>query len=151
VKRFFSGFDGIEGGYEMEPGERRVVLKSKGGSIVVVDTISYVNENDRGNVVVGGSHFGKICGDQTSKFQPKGVILNDAGKGKDNAGIQGIFVLEKVGIPAATVSAMSARIGDGLSSYEEGEISFVNEAARKLGIAPGMRASEAARRMLEVK
>ena len=133
----------------MEPGERRIVSKGKGGSIVVVDTISYVNENDRGNVIVGGSHFGKICGNQTSKFRPRGVILNDAGKGKDNAGIQGLFVLEKAGIPAATVSAMSARIGDGLSSYEEGEISFVNGAARKLGIAPGMKANEAARRMLE--
>jgi uncharacterized protein YunC (DUF1805 family) len=133
----------------MEPGERRIVSKSEGGSIVVVDTISYVNEDDRGNVIVGGSHFGKICGDQTSRFQPKGVILNDAGRGKDDAGIQGLFVLEKVGIPAATVSAMSARIGDGLSSYNEGKISFVNEPAKKMGITPGMNAKEAARRMLE--
>lgn len=135
----------------MEPGERRIVFKSKRGSIVVVDTISYVNDDDRGNVIVGGSHFGKICGDQTSKFKPKGVILNDAGKGKDNAGIQGLFVLEKVGIPAATVSAMSARIGDGLSSYEEGEISFANEPAKKLGVIIGMKAKEAAKRMVEIK
>jgi hypothetical protein len=135
----------------MEPGQRKVVSKSEKGLIVVVDTISYVNDDDRGNVIVGGSHFGKICGDQTSKFGPKGVILNDAGKGKDDAGIQGLFVLEKVGIPAATVSAMSARIGDGLSSYDEGEISFANEPAKKLGITPGMKAKEAARRMVETK
>lgn len=133
----------------MDVGKREVVFRAKHGGIVVVDTISYVSEEDEGYVIVGGSHFGKICGEQTSKFKPKGVILNDAGKGKDDAGIQGLYVLEKEGIPGASVSAMSARIGDGFSSYKEGEISYLNDPAERLGIMLGMKAKEAAKKMLE--
>jgi uncharacterized protein YunC (DUF1805 family) len=77
------------------------------------------------------------------------MIGNDAGKGLDNAGIAGLKVLEEHGIPAAAVSCMSATIGDGTSTYEEGEISAVNEAAKKLGITVGMSTKEAADEMFE--
>ena len=70
------------------------------------------------------------------------MIGNDAGKGLDNAGIAGLKVLEEHGIPVAAVSCMSATIGDGTSTYEEGEISTANEAAKKLGITVGMSAKE---------
>jgi uncharacterized protein YunC (DUF1805 family) len=77
------------------------------------------------------------------------MIGNDAGKGLDNAGIAGLKVLEEHGIPVAAVSCMSAKIGNGTSTYEQGKISAVNEIAKKLGIVVGMSAREAADKMFE--
>jgi hypothetical protein len=51
-------------------------------------------------------------------------------------------------MPAAAVAAMSARIGDGLSTYREGIISAVNEPARAKGVAVGMAAKDALRLMI---
>jgi hypothetical protein len=44
---------------------------------------------------------------------------------------------------------MSAKIGNGTSTYEQGKISAANELARKLGISDGMSAKEAADILLE--
>jgi len=41
------------------------------------------------------------------------VILNDAGVGRDRAGIGGLALLDTIGMSAATLSHRSARIGDG--------------------------------------
>ena len=41
------------------------------------------------------------------------------------------------------MATMSARIGDGRSTYEDGIVSRVNETARAAGIEPGMTAREA--------
>jgi|TARA_B100001971_G_scaffold135540_1_gene125178 hypothetical protein len=43
-------------------------------------------------------------------------------------------------IPAATVSAMSARISDATLMYETGELLMVNKTAEKLGVVIGMSA-----------
>ena len=51
-------------------------------------------------------------------------------------------------MPAAAVAAMSARIGNGLSTYREGIISAVNEPARAKGINVGMTAKDALRLMI---
>jgi ribosomal protein L13E len=77
------------------------------------------------------------------------MIGNDAGMGKNNAGIAALKMCDEKGIPAAAVAAMSAKIGNGMSTYEQGKISVANEAARKLGISVGMSAREAADKMLE--
>jgi ribosomal protein L13E len=44
---------------------------------------------------------------------------------------------------------MSARIGNGISTYEQGKISAANEVAKKIGITVEMTAKEAADRMFE--
>ena len=43
---------------------------------------------------------------------------------------------------------MTARIGDGLSTYRDGVISRVNQTASRLGAAPGMRAKTWVERLL---
>ena len=53
-------------------------------------------------------------------------------------------MLDTAGVAAAAVGAMSARIGDPASTWEDGVVSFVNETARRLGVAPGQRARDAA-------
>lgn len=96
------------------------------------------------------SHAGKVMAQYALRIRPKGIIANDAGKGLDDSGISGLQDLETVaGIPAASVSCDSARIGDPLSTYNDGVISFVNSPAKKLGIKSGMTAQEAALLMLK--
>jgi hypothetical protein len=67
-----------------------------------------------------------------------GALYNDAGVGKDEAGISRLPALDARGIAAATVSATSARIGDARSTYEDGIISHVNRRATRLGLNEGI-------------
>ncbi len=68
--------------------------------------------------------------------------------GQNNSGISGLAMCGEKGMPAAAVAAMSARIGDGLSTYREGIISAVNEPAGAKGISLGMPAKDALRLMI---
>jgi hypothetical protein len=79
--------------------------------IRVVDSITKLGEEFRGAVLVAGSHGGRYCGYLTALAGLRGVILNDAGVGKDNAGIGALPYLEALGVPAAVISHQSARIG----------------------------------------
>ena len=116
--------------------------------IVIMDSIASINEENRGDVIICGSHGGRSAAEHAVNFKPKGVILNDAGRGKENAGMAGLEILDKDGIMAATVDAMSAKIGEGLDSYNSGIISAVNERARQTGVRIGISAREAALKML---
>ena len=69
-----------------------------------------------------------------------GALYNDAGIGKDQAGISRLPALDARGIAAATVSAASARIGDARSTYEDGIVSRVNASAAALGLRDSMTA-----------
>ncbi len=129
--------------------EHKIVKESGGYRISIANSATSIDENNKNDVVVDGSHFGLNVGKYAAQAGIKGMIGNDAGKGLDNAGIAGMEILDDKGIPGAAVAAMSARIGNGTSTYEEGEISVVNETARKLGITPGMSARDAADRMFE--
>ena len=66
----------------------------------------------RGAVIVTGSHGGRYAAYLTLKAHPRAVIHNDAGVGKDEAGIAVIAMAEALGVAAATASHASCRIGD---------------------------------------
>ena len=70
------------------------------------------------------------------------ALFNDAGIGIDNAGVTRLPALDARGIAAGTVAAMSARIGDAQSTYQDGILSRINSRAAALGIAAGMAARE---------
>ncbi len=125
-----------------------VVYQSKNGRIVIMDSIAYITEQNEGDVIVCGSHGGRSAAEHAVKFKPKAVIFNDAGIGKENAGIGGLEILDGAGIMGATVDTMSARIGEGLDSYDSGLISAVNQKAKRMGIEIGIAANQAALRML---
>ena len=127
----------------------KVIKQSEGRRIIIANSATSIDENNKNDVVVDGSHFGLNVGEMSLKAGIRGMIGNDAGIGLDNAGIAGLKFLEKHSVPAAAVSCLSAKIGNGTSTYEEGEISAVNEVAKKLGIAVGMSAREAADKMFE--
>jgi len=102
-------------------------------------------------VVLCGSHGGLSSAIFALKKGVRGVIFNDAGGGKDQAGIAGLALLEENGIYAATVDADSAKIGIGMETYETGIISHLNRLALEMGLAPGIRARDAAWRILREK
>jgi len=125
------------------PAERDPDLLQDGcPRVFAVDSVSRVTWDLAGSVILGGSHGG-IVNAKAIKAPVRAAFFNDAGGGKDGAGISRLAVLDVCGIPGATVSAMSARIGDGRDTYESGTISNVNASAAALGLRPDQSASQA--------
>ena len=107
--------------------------RSMAGRILCVDSISLAGVRDRSRVVASGSHGGVPAGETAAAFGPRLALFNDAGFGMEHAGVAGLAILEKAGLAGATVSTMSARIGDGRSTLLDGFISELNEPAYRLG------------------
>jgi hypothetical protein len=122
------------------------------GSVYSVWSFSRVDGEHPNDVYCVASHGGKVMAQYALRVKPKGLIANDAGRCLDDSGCDGLALVDELfGIPAATVSAESACIGDALSTYNDGIISAVNSAASRVGVAVGMKASAAALRMLHSK
>jgi len=115
--------------------------------IRIADTITKLLPEHRGRVLVAASHAGLYPAHLAAKGGLRGIVLSDAGVGRDGAGIAGLAALDAVGLPAATVSHRSARIGDGQDLYARGIISHVNRAAERLGCVTGMTCAECAERL----
>ncbi|WP_029032522.1 hypothetical protein [Salinarimonas rosea] len=115
--------------------------------ILLADTITRLPEGAAGAVVVSGSHGGVYAAYVARRDGVRAVILNDAGVGKDAAGIGGLAWLDAAGMAAATVSAASADIGDAADTLARGVVSHANARAAALGVAPGMACREAAARL----
>jgi hypothetical protein len=109
-----------------------------------LDSASLVSPEHKDAIVVTGSHGGLLGGkpETALKYDVRGALYNDAGIGKDEAGVSRLPALDARGIAAATVSAASARIGDARSTYEDGIISRVNARAAGLGLRDGIRARD---------
>ena len=100
-----------------------------------------------GKVLVAGSHGGVIAAYLGAKAGVHALILNDAGVGKDRAGIAGLAYLEAIGMAAAAVDCMSARIGDGEDMLARGIVSHANIFASLCGVVAGQSCFEAADRL----
>lgn len=127
-------------------GETRGVLELPGAvrRVVLVDSAAQVEPTDAGQIVVTGSHGGLVGGDPRLALRVPGYagVFNDAGIGIDDAGTTRLPALDARGIPAFTVSAASAVIGDARSTYRDGIVSVANRAAQALGARPGLRARD---------
>lgn len=116
-----------------------------GRTVVVVDSVTTLDATAQARTVVCGSHGGLFSAALAVSLGVRAIVLNDAGVGKDRAGIAGLDLLDKHGIPAATVGHLTADIANGESSLRRGVLSHVNSVARQLGCAPGMPTIEATR------
>ena len=112
--------------------------------ILTVDTITKLAPEHVGQVVIGPSHGGIYAGHCAAEGKVRAVILNDAGIGRERAGIGSLAYLDPIGIAAATADSLSCRIGDGQDMRESGIVSFVNRTAVALGCAPGQTVLECA-------
>jgi hypothetical protein len=116
-----------------------------------MDSISYLQPENRGDVIICGSHGAVAATQYVVAFSPRAVVFSDAGKGKDGAGISGLEMLDEHGIAALAVGVDSARIGDGQDIAENGLVSALNGAARSLGVKPSMTVMEAVATLLNTK
>jgi hypothetical protein len=104
----------------------------------VVDSITELGATDAGCIAVSGSHGGTSSARFALAARPLLSVFNNAGIGKDGAGIAGLALLQAQGLAACTVEHDSARIGDARSTLNDGIISHVNALAAAQGIAPGL-------------
>ncbi|WP_430398021.1 hypothetical protein [Ferrovibrio sp.] len=116
--------------------------------IQLLDSITEITPEDRGRVIVAASHAGVSAVRYAFNDQPLACFFNDAGVGKDAAGISGLAPLADHGIIAATYRHDSARIGDALDGWQHGILSHVNARAAARGLKPGMSVQEAAQLLL---
>jgi hypothetical protein len=134
-----------------EIGEVRRAIRNSGHRAVwALDSVSLVQREDARAIVVTGSHAA-LLGGKADHMLPVDVFaafFNDAGGGKDDAGYRRLPTLDERGIAAGTVSHLTARIGDGPSTYETGVLSRVNETAARLELKAGMSAREAVARLV---
>ncbi len=112
--------------------------------IVSVESVTDLGPEVRGAVLVAGSHGGRIAGYYAARAGAHAVILNDAGVGKDGAGIAALGELEAIGMAAATAAHTSARIGDGADMLVRGRVSHVNARAAHCGVVRGLSVRDAA-------
>lgn len=105
--------------------------------VVLLDSVAAVGPEHAGRVVVTGSHGGASAAAYALRVPARLFVFNDAGVGKDGAGIAALDLLQAAGQPAAAVAHTSARIGDAADTWASGVISHLNEAATRLGLAAG--------------
>jgi len=117
-------------------------LPGSGRKIVMVDSVALARASDAGGIVLTGSHGGMPSAGYAAKVGMQLVLFNDAGFGADYAGIAALPVLEEKGVAAAAVSAFTARIGDGRSTYQDGIVSAANRQALALGAVIGAPAKD---------
>jgi hypothetical protein len=134
----------------MTPGLRlvdrsqRIVRESGGRRVVLMGSTSFATAANREDVLCVGSHGGRANALPLLAVCPRGVIFNDGGLARDRSGVGALRILDEAGVAAATVDAMTARIGDPLSTWETGVLSAVNHTATRRGLAPGQPARVAA-------
>jgi len=124
--------------------EAAFLLVAEVPQVWALDSASLVLPEHKDAIVITGSHGGLLGGrpETALKYDVLGALYNDAGIGKDEAGVSRLPALDARGIPAATVSAASARIGNARSTYEDGIVSRVNARAAALGLRDGMTARD---------
>ena len=105
--------------------------------VILMDSITAIGPEDEEKIVISGSHGGTVSGEYASRHRLAAVFFNDAGVGKESAGIAALEMLDRRGVPAGTVANHSARIGDALDHWKNGVLSHVNDSARALGLHEG--------------
>ncbi len=111
--------------------------------VVLLDSVTQAAPEHAGCVVVTGSHAGRSVVRYAAAVPAKLYVFNDAGVGKDGAGIAALAELEALGIAAVAVAHTSARIGEAIDTWTCGVISAVNAPAARQGLAVGDRLRDA--------
>lgn len=123
--------------------KKQTQIQIEGVGITVADSITFLNDSNYEDIVVCGSHGGVSAGHYAQKHRLKAVFFNDAGIGKNNAGIKSLDSLSATGILACTVYCMSAEIFNGHDVLENGIVSVCNQLAKSRGIKENMSVKEA--------
>jgi hypothetical protein len=127
--------------------------EAPGVRVHAIDSAGLVLAEDAGQIIATGSHGALLGGkpETAIKIPVFAALYNDADFGIENAGIARLAVLDARGIAGACVSAWSARIGDGQSTYRDGVVSAVNRRAAQIGGAIGISAQELVARLVAAR
>ncbi len=130
---------------------REVIYTNDAGrSIVCTDSIAFARDEDRGrNVLCTAGHTGRSVVDYIIDSGVWGFICSDGGIGKNDSGVSALPLANDAGIAGASVSVLTARMGDGHSTYFDGVISAANELALAKGVVIGESAVSAARKLVD--
>ncbi len=120
-----------------------------GRCVVAADSIAFGTSEDADrNVLVTAGHTGRSAVPYLRRCRPFGFICSDGGRGMDDSGMAGLYIVEADGLAGATVDARRARMGSGLSHYHDGIISAANALAAAAGVEVGMACPQAASLLL---
>jgi hypothetical protein len=111
-------------------------------TLCLVASVTDLTQDASGAIAVCGSHGGTVAATFAARCGVAGALFNDAGVGLDGAGIAGLTLLDQMGVPAGTVSHLSARIGVADDTLTCGVLSYTNKSAEGLGCYIGMAARE---------
>ncbi len=118
-------------------------------TLFLIDSITEITPAMSGAVIVSGSHGGRSVSIYALGIQPHpyAVFFNDAGIGKEDAGIVALDHLEQAGVICAAYSHDSARIGEARDGLANGVISASNRLARAASIQTGESVTAAVERL----
>jgi hypothetical protein len=105
--------------------------------LILLDSVTQVEPDHAGRLIVTGSHGGASVVPYARAVRGWLYVFNDAGVGKDGAGIAALELLQADGIAAATVAHTSARIGEAADAWKCGVVSHLNALAAALGLQIG--------------
>jgi hypothetical protein len=103
----------------------------------LIDSITELTAKDAGCIAVSGSHGGISSARFAAAARPLLSVFNDAGIGKDQAGIAGLAWLQMQGMAACSVAHSSACIGVAQSTLDLGIVNHANDLALSLGVRLG--------------
>ena len=138
----FEPFD-KKGKSNKESLKKQIRTQIDGVNITVTNSITFLDESNSGDIIVCGSHGGLSAGKYANKYNVKAVFFNDAGIGKNNAGVKSLESLNHAGILACTVDCMSAEIFNGQDVLNNGIVSVCNQLARNRNIKEKLTVKEA--------
>ena len=98
--------------------------------IVTASSSATAPDATRGRVLVSGSYGGIYNAWHALRRGALAVILNDAGVGKNGAGVSGLAWMDALGVAGAVADCWSCHIGDGEHMLAHGRISRANRSAR---------------------
>ncbi|NQW00909.1 MAG: hypothetical protein HQ483_14490 [Rhodospirillales bacterium] len=117
---------------------------SLASSIIVAGSITKLPPDVAGKVIISGSHGGTLPGALALRAGARAVVLNDAGVGRDDAGIGSLALCQQFAMAAAVVSHTSCRVGDAGDMVARGRISHANALAVACGVLIGQSCRAAA-------
>lgn len=103
----------------------------------LVDSVAELTPADAGCVAVTASHGGLSAGRYALAVGPALTVFNDAGVGLREAGVAALPLMQAAGMAACTVAHTSACIGQAISTWDTGVVSFANKAALAWGVCIG--------------
>ena len=127
---------------------KKTVASSDSTNVLIMDSITKVAPQDKGAIVISASHGGVSSGEFALQVPLHLVFFNDAGVGKENAGIAALDMLEAKNVAAGTTSHTTARIGDSADMWDHGVISHLNARAQALGLKVGDKLSSSVLKLL---